>query len=341
MQAAAVALIAIVTGWVVWELVLTKTLPYVRKSRFPWAEKIVIGQKHVVRILIVVAGLALGINLAPKFLTERLPFHIILKIITISALFIGIERATTVLFNHHEKKRSSSSNLHIVGILTARLLFAVIGLIMILDALGIAITPLVASLGIGSLAVALALQDTLGNLFSGLYILMDEPIRLGDTVRLEGGEEGIVQRIGWRSTQIRLGTHNLCVIPNSKLAGSRIINLSLPDAETHVPIEVFASYHSDLHQLEQICLNTALQVQKMEGAVENYVPTVRFHDFYESNIGLTVTLRAREHSQGGLLRHEFIKILQREFKNAGIDAPYPRRMVHMDQNRGVGETGLK
>jgi small-conductance mechanosensitive channel len=107
-----------------------------------------------------------------------------------------------------------------------RICVVVVGALVLLSQAGIAITPLVTALGIGGLAAALALQDTLSNLFGGFHLLADQPIRVGDLIRLENGMEGVVEDIGWRSTRIRSLSKELIVVPNAKLAQSILTNCS-------------------------------------------------------------------------------------------------------------------
>ncbi|MCC6347545.1 MAG: mechanosensitive ion channel, partial [Nitrospirales bacterium] len=104
-----------------------------------------------------------------------------------------------------------------------------LGLLIILSFLGISIAPLITALGIGGLAVALALKDTLSNLFAGLHILMERSLRIGDFVRLDAGQEGYIEDITWRTTRIRTLANNMVVIPNDKLAQSVVTNYCLPD----------------------------------------------------------------------------------------------------------------
>ena len=108
-----------------------------------------------------------------------------------------------------------------------------IGLLVTLDSLNISITPLLTTLGIGGLAVALAFKDTLANFFAGLYVLADRPIRVGDLVKIEGGPEGYVESIGWRSTRIRTLANNIAILPNSKVSESMITNY-LPAGPPHL-----------------------------------------------------------------------------------------------------------
>ena len=99
-----------------------------------------------------------------------------------------------------------------------------IGGLMLLRHFDISIAPILTALGVGGLAVALALQDTLANLFAGVHILMEEPIMLGDFIRLSSGEEGVVRDIGWRTTRIQTGGNNMIVIPNTKITSGILTN---------------------------------------------------------------------------------------------------------------------
>ncbi|HEC92126.1 MAG TPA: mechanosensitive ion channel, partial [Candidatus Atribacteria bacterium] len=105
----------------------------------------------------------------------------------------------------------------------------ILGLFVIFQTIGIKITPLITALGVGGLAVALALQDSLSNLFAGLHIIAVKQIKVGDYIKLESGEEGYVVDIGWRNTTIRMIPNNLVIVPNSKIASSIVVNYNLPE----------------------------------------------------------------------------------------------------------------
>jgi small-conductance mechanosensitive channel len=123
-----------------------------------------------------------------------------------------------------------------------RTIVIVVGGLVLLGHLGIAITPILAALGIGGVAIALALQDTLSNLFAGFHLLTDTPARVGDVVRLENGMEGVVEDIGWRSTRIRHPSDDLIIVPNAKLAQSILTNCYSKSA---------SGRHIDLHEMER------------------------------------------------------------------------------------------
>ena len=201
--------------------------------------------------------------------------------------------------------------------------------LIILDRLKITITPFLASLGIGGLVVALALQDTLSNFFSGIYLYFDKPIQIGDYIKLESGEEGYVTHVGWHSTRIRMLSNNAVILSNAKLSGSRIVNFYLPERETAVLVNVGVSYNSDLEHVERVTIEVAREVlQKTEGGVKEFEPLLRYSAFGEFAINFTVVLRAKEYADQYVIVHEFIKRLQPRYQAEGIEIPSPVRMAY-------------
>ncbi len=199
----------------------------------------------------------------------------------------------------------------------------VIGILIFLDLMGISITPILASLGIGSVAVALALQDTLSNFFAGLYVTIDKPVKVGDLIKLESGNEGFVTEVGWRSTRIRTMNNNVVIIPNAKLTGSVLTNYDLPNKELIVTLEVRAPYTSDLERVERVTREAVKEVLlKLSGAVREFDPVVNFHTFGAAGIDYTIVLKAKDFSAQGPIKHELIKSLHARYKKEGIQIPY-------------------
>ncbi|MFN3947612.1 MAG: mechanosensitive ion channel family protein, partial [Aquificaceae bacterium] len=202
--------------------------------------------------------------------------------------------------------------------------------IIAFDKIGIAITPILTALGVGGLAVALALRDTLENLFAGFHILASRQIKVGDYVRLSSGEEGFVEDITWRNTLIRQPSNNIIIVPNSNLSTSIVTNFHMPQPELSVIIPVGVSYDSDLEKVERITLEVAKQVQReVEGAVPDFEPLVRFFQFGDFSINFNVVLRAKDFPSQHLLRSEFIKRLKKRYEEEGIKIPFPTREVYL------------
>jgi small-conductance mechanosensitive channel len=211
----------------------------------------------------------------------------------------------------------------------AKVLVFVFGILMILQSLGISITPIIATLGIGGLAVALAFQDTLSNLYAGLYLILSQQVRPGDYVKLESSEEGYITDITWRNTTIKEIPNNLIIVPNTKLASAIFKNYHLPAKEIAIQIPVGVSYDSNLEKVEQITVAVAKEVmQTVSGGVPEFDPFILYQDFGEFSIHFNVFLRVKEFFDQRLVKHEFIKRLHKRYREEGIEIPFPSRTVY-------------
>ena len=212
----------------------------------------------------------------------------------------------------------------------ATLLAVTVGGLVILDTLGIAITPVLTALGVGGLAVALALQDTLSNLFAGISIIASRQVRIGDYIKLASGEEGYVADIRWGNTAIRTLPNNLVLIPNKSLASAVITNYYQPSKDLAVLVQVGVAYGSDLQKVEKITIEVGREVMRtVQGGVPDFEPFIRYHTFGDSSIHFSVILRGQEFTDQHLVKHEFIKRLQRRYAQEGIEIPFPIRTVHL------------
>jgi small-conductance mechanosensitive channel len=229
-------------------------------------------------------------------------------------------------------ERNSGGALPAASIFTnlSRFLVFVIGILIVLESLGISITPILTALGVGGLAVALALQDTLANLFAGLYVLASRQIRPGDYIKLQSGEEGYVTDIAWRSTTVRVLSNNLIIIPNSKLGSTIVTNFDLPAPQMSVLVQVGVSYDSDLDKVERVTMEVGKQVMlEVTGGVPESDPFIRYHTFADFSINFSVILQGRTYVDQYLVTHEFIKRLHKRYGEEGIEIPFPIRTVQM------------
>ena len=207
------------------------------------------------------------------------------------------------------------------------------GVLVILQYYGISIAPILTALGVGGMAVALALQETLANIFSGLHLIISKQLRLGDYIRLSSGEEGRVTDITWRFTTIApVGDGNMVVIPNQKIASAIITNYSLPRKDIVIKIPIGVAYDSDLEKVEQVTLEVANQVMEEVDQELDIPPTVRFHTFAESSIDFNVFLHSSNFDHQFILKHEFIKALTKRYREEGIDIPFPIRTIVQENN---------
>jgi len=249
----------------------------------------------------------------------------------ISLTLVGF-RVSDELIHRYASKLSAALPLTSLTQNIARGSILAIGALMVLNNLGVSITPMLAALGVGGLAVALALQDTLSNLFAGVYITIARQIRMGDYVKLDSGDEGHVMDIAWRNTRLKTLSNNWVVIPNTKLAQAIVTNFDLPSPELAVLVEVVVDYKSDLKEVERVTVEVGTQVMReVSGGILQFEPFIRYHTFGEVGVQFTVILRGKTFVDQYLIKHEFIKRLHQRYAKEGILIPTPIRGVFMER----------
>jgi small-conductance mechanosensitive channel len=209
------------------------------------------------------------------------------------------------------------------------------GFLIILTVLGISVTPLITALGVGGLAVALALQPTLANLFAGIHIMMEQAVRVGDFIKLESGQEGYVEDITWRTTRIRMLPNNMVVIPNGTLSQSIVTNYYLPEKRMSLLIPVSVSYASDPEIVERILIEEAKNaVGEIPGLLGEPEPFVRFiPGFGDSSLDFTLICQVGEFVDQYLAQHELRKRIFKRFRREEIEIPFPQRTVHIREDK--------
>lgn len=195
----------------------------------------------------------------------------------------------------------------------------IFGALLILQSLGISITPLLAALGVGGIAVALAVQDPLSNFFSGLNIIASAQIRPGDYIKLGTEDEGVVMDISWRNTTLRAPSNYVIIIPNSKLASTIVTNYHLDISDMAFSVDAVVSHDSNLDEVQRIALDVARDVIKnVNGSVPEFEPVFLYTGLGDSGINFAVALKARNFEKQAVLKHEFIKRLYRRFEEEGV-----------------------
>jgi small-conductance mechanosensitive channel len=263
----------------------------------------------------------------PLLFLQRM-FH---SLVILSLTLLVARMASGYLKHKFGKKSGAFASTSILAT-TIDLTVYTIGVLFLLESFGVAISPLLTALGVGGLAVALALQDTLANLFSGINILVAKQIKIGDFVKLSTGEEGHVVDMNWRNTTIKTSNENMVVIPNQRFASSTITNYAQPFAECSIAIPIGVSYESNLDHVENVTVAVAKEIlHETDGGVNSFEPIVRYFSFAESSINFNVILRVKSVTDQHLIRHEFIKRLHVRYQQEGIIIPFPTRTVNLEQ----------
>lgn len=221
-------------------------------------------------------------------------------------------------------------------------LIYVIGLTIVLSTMGIEVSALIAALGVGGLAVALALQDTLSNFFAGVHLLADRPVRPGDYIKIDGTDViGTIEEIGWRSTRIRTWDNNIVYVPNSKMSASILINYFNPAEEMGYAMTFGVSYDDDPEEVIEGLWEALRKTEKITGKIVDVdTSTVRADSFGDSAVNYKVIVKIPVYEDRFGVQGEMVKQIFYVFKKKGISIPYPTTTVYM-HDAGKGKTQAK
>ena len=210
-----------------------------------------------------------------------------------------------------------------------------VGGLLVLDLLEINISPLIAGLGLGGLAVALAIQPTLANLFAGTYVMTEGVVSPGDYIELEGGVTGYVVEVSWRSTRIRTWGNNLVVVPNSKFAETILTNYQRPVPAVNVYLTCGVSYGSDLYRVEEVSREVMDEVLDTEpDAIKEYGGWFGYDSFGDSNVNFWLFVQAKDRLGTFNVRTALMERLHERFKQEGIVINYPMRTLQFPEGWG-------
>ncbi|MET7289406.1 mechanosensitive ion channel family protein [Streptomyces sp. NPDC005573] len=305
---------------------------HAKRTRWTGDDVIVDALRTVVPWAAIASGAATAAVVLPLTKTVQRDVHLTLEVWLILVVTLSAARVIAGLVQAVTQSRSGVAGSATIFVNITRVLVLAIGFLVVLQTLGISIAPLLTALGVGGLAVALALQDTLANLFAGVHILASKTVQPGDYIRLSSGEEGYVVDINWRQTTVRQLSNNLVVIPNGQLAKTNMTNFTRPEQQLTVLVQAGVGYDADLDRVEQVTAEVVSQVMtEITGAVPEHEPAIRFHTFGDSRIGFTVILGVGEFSDQFRIKHEFIKRLHRRYREEGISIPAPTRTVSLQQ----------
>jgi small-conductance mechanosensitive channel len=274
----------------------------------------------------IVLGLFVALEMAdlpPRFATQ---IHVVLEAAIILSVTLTVAGVLGSLVTVASERRA-----HAVGVTglfrtSVYMTVLIVGGLVLLSSLGIAITPILTALGVGGLAVALALQDTLSNLFAGVHLLADRPIRVGDYVRLSvENVEGYVVDVGWRSTRVRMLQNNVVVVPNKRVAESVITNYDLGESRMTVLIRVRVGYDADPDQVERVLEDEATRaVGRVPGLLGDPPPSAQLiPGFGDYALEFTLACQVASFVDQFTVQHEMRKRLLKRLRAEQIRIPLP------------------
>ncbi len=334
----AVFLGVMAAGWFARRLVFRVLAKWAEKSKVRFDDLLVEALRGPFMLWVMMLALYLATN------SSRLPAGIaspvsktLLILWIVSITVVGSKLAGS-LIKLYGSELSSALPVTTLTQSLASVFVAVVGMLILMNTLGISVTPILTALGVGGLAVALALQETLSNLFAGFYVSMAGQIRVGDYIKLDSGDEGYVTDIGWRSTTMRALPNNLITVPNAKLAQAIVTNYHLPEKRMSLLIPIGVSYDCDPEQVEKILIEEALSGAKdIKGLLADPPPFVRFiPGFGDSSLNFTLICQVYEFVDQYLAQHELRKRIFKRFRKEGIEIPFPIRTLYIKNDDANG-----
>lgn len=272
------------------------------------------------------------LNELPGLVTDNLA-----TILTIALVYIGaylISNVTAALINWYKEDIAPKTDSELddvlmpfMGKIVGIVVFA-LATLMVLAILHIEITPLLATLGVGGIAVALAAQELLSNVFGAFAILSDRPYKIGDRIQLSSGMVGDVMEIGLRSTRIRTLDSRLIVVPNSDISKSNIINYSLPDAKVRFEIKVGIAYDADVEKASAILKDIAAHT---EGVLAEPVPQVYIKDLGDFSVNILMHVWVKDYKLSWDVPDHIYRETLKRFAAEKIDIPYPIHSVILNR----------
>ena len=287
------------------------------------------GPTHIWNFILAI-HFAIQSSSLPHRFTERAPE--VLQVLFIASLTMMFMRIAGDMVRNFGDQIPGAVPVTTLSQNLAQLVVLILGILVGLRVIGIEVTPILTALGVGGLAVALALQDTLSNLFAGFYISVARQIRLGDYIKLSTGEEGYVTDISWRATAMRNLNNNMVIVPNAKLAQSNVTNYYLPERRMGASVQVNVAYDSDIDHVERVLLEIGMKaVAEIPGMAAEPAPVVTLDPgFGESSLGFTLGFQIAEFSKQYSVRHEIRKRIVHRFREEGIAIPFPTRSILMN-----------
>ncbi len=248
------------------------------------------------------------------------------------ACALVVSRIAVAAVTEYATKHPSIKPAVVVARVSVRLLVGAVAVITALESLGVPVTPLLTTLGVGSLAVALALQDTLANFFAGLYLLADRPIRNGDYIKMNDaggvGGEGFVESIGWRSSRLRTLASNTIIVPNTKLSQAILTNFHLPAAPVGMAVNVTVAHDTPVAKVEATLNDELARALAELPALVGGKPAARLADLTEAGQVWACGLEVPEVQAQAAAGHEVRKRLVVRLRREGIRLGVPGRLVH-------------
>lgn len=319
----------------VWDWIL---LPIARRTRTNLDTVTLTATRNPIQVLLLFTGISIalrhGVAHLPPEVAAALGWRVALGVAYAAVVLsvTGVAYAASMAFvgwygeSHAHVTARMDNRFVVLFRKSAKVIFLIVALTVILSHFGVQITGLLATAGVASLAIALAAQETLANLIAGFALMTDRIFVPGDRIQLSNGKIGDVIDVGLRSTKILTFDHTVITVPNSEIAKSEVTNYNAPNAKFTVRTTIGVAYGSDLHKVKKVLCDTASAHPEV---MKEPPPSAYFTEFAESSLNLLLMYWVQDYRQYFRIRDEVNMAIKEAFETANIQIPFPQRDVHL------------
>lgn len=332
MQALVIVVLTLVLTLVVQMVLRFALIPLARKTKSDLDDIIIRAIQRFLVYSIPLVGLMVA--LTPFSLKTLVPRHILaslLILVLMRILIVLIEDLSCWLQKIWVVATESSLDVGLLPLVrrATKTIVVVLGVLVILGEWNIEIAPMLGALGIGGLAIGLALNTSLSNIFGGIQLILDRSIRVGEKIMLESGEVGVVLDIGLRSTKLRSYDNEVIFIPNSYLANARIKNYTKPDATIRVTVTFSVAYGSDITKVKNVVTKA---ISGLNGILKEPGPQVLFLNMGDFSLDMSARVWVGDYDKQFAKKLEMVELIYNTLNENNIEIPFPTRTVFMKQN---------
>jgi small-conductance mechanosensitive channel len=323
---------SLLLGWLFEKQVIKRLKKITQKTNWKYDDILLDSFRGIGFFWFLLAGIYFSLPILPFNATLIIIIQKVLAVSFLMSCTIVASRLLVKLLRLYTTRDDGFSPLTTLFEFLINVVIFSLGILIALQSIGVAITPLLTAFGVGGVSIGLALQSTLANLMSGINIITSQKVKPGDYIELKTGEAGYVTDVELKYTVIQEITNNFLVIPNSKILSSSFRNYSLPDKDMLIPIEIGVGYDSDLEVVETVTIQVAKEtMQTCSGNIAEYEPFIRYHkfDYFSINFRIFLKIREQEYFEHLKIKHEFLKQLHKAYKEQGIEIPFPLKSAYI------------
>ncbi len=323
----AILLIAVVIAVLV-KIVMKRLLkPLVEKTKTIVDDIIIQNLSALIFYIIVLVGLRIGVSsfeLKTANLNKIIDTFLILIVVRMMIKMINnFAQHWMTVWKDRTDARAEERLIPFLQKILKAVVF-ILGIIFIFNAWKVNISPLLATAGIAGLAIGLAVKDSLNNVLGGLQLVLDKTFKVGDKVKLDSGELGVIMDIGLRSTKLKTYDNEVIFIPNGLLANSKIKNYTEPDLTMRANVHFGVEYGSDPKEVERIVIEA---IKKIELVLDDPKPSVQFLEMADFSLNFVARAWVEKYSQAYSVKIEMTSQIYSALDEANINIPFPTHTV--------------